>query len=267
MDKKIGKGSYGNVFLATDKNNKSVAIKIFSNSRKSNRTEVNIYKILTKVKNYTNYLPKIYYIFENYVFYYMIMEYYPKGHLCKDLIVKYPSVFTLDKIVDTIKQIVDIIEFIHNKKLIINDLKPDNIMINNNFEPRIIDLGLFSHEDIYNNICGTPYYLPPESFDNIFSYYKKDIWSLGLTIYNFLFDINPFKRIISRNYNKKIIINKNEIDNVIKEIEESFSHLDIVMNNNYEKIIHIKEFVLNCLNKDFEKRPDIFILKSNIISN
>jgi len=97
------------------------------------------------------------------------------------------------------------LEFIHSKNIVHNDIKNDNIMIDNEYNVKIMDFGiscLLSNED---NCCsfncgkkylGTPnyssfdyiYYANGDDKDNMNEIMKKnDMWCLGITIYYFLF--------------------------------------------------------------------------------
>ena len=106
-----------------------------------------------------------------------------------------------------IKDIIQALQKLNSYGIIHRDVKPENIMINSNYQPKLIDIGLacktnkgcsLSDKNISccKGIAGTPYYSSPESLlDNIF-YYVSDIYSLGASIYfastgKVLFDPNP----------------------------------------------------------------------------
>jgi serine/threonine protein kinase len=83
-----------------------------------------------------------------------------------------------------------------NKNNIIHlDIKPENILINlKKPECNIIDFGL---SKVYNdedkvNIVGTYMYIAPEILGGLSYHYVNDIWSLGITIFEIIFNHYPF---------------------------------------------------------------------------
>ena len=96
-----------------------------------------------------------------------------------------------------IKSLLQTLEYIHFKNIIHCDIKPENIIINENNVPIIIDFGIsqFSN-DVPLKRVGTLDYISPEiveleSTGGCYSS-KVDIWSFGVTIYELLFNKLPF---------------------------------------------------------------------------
>ena len=112
---------------------------------------------------------------------------------------------TLQKMIQTYNDIPDIIKikmlldfldallFVHSNNIIHRDLKPNNIMINNNFEAKLLDFGISKLADrtktTNNGRAGTTLYFSPEyvetkdiSSNSILISKKTDIWAAGLII-------------------------------------------------------------------------------------
>lgn len=84
----------------------------------------------------------------------------------------------------------------HESGVCHRDLKPDNILINKNYDLKVIDFGLSKHID--KNIrslvsrVGTPAYMAPEVILGNRYDLKCDIWSLGVLMYNLICGNVPF---------------------------------------------------------------------------
>lgn len=99
-----------------------------------------------------------------------------------------------DKILDYYLQILEAIEYCHNNSIIYGDLKPENIVLFNQDKIKLIDFGgaSFIHEKEY--YYGTFDYSSPkyisclDMYNNIY----KDLWSLGVLLYELCTQNTPF---------------------------------------------------------------------------
>ena len=188
-----------------------------------------------------------------------------------------------------IYQLIHIINYIHSKGIVYNDLKLDNIMLDKNDNLILIDFGLARYENLpmaFNSIKNQ--YYPPE-YENIYtsdlSKKSSDIWMLGNIFYYLeledeelqkliikMKDNDPNKRpttldIINSDYFKKnyntipiypnninIQINENNISNIFSEIK-NFNSRDLDITRKFNNLTGI----LPEVRIKYEKLLNIFI--------
>ena len=228
--KRLGKGSFGEVFL-TSKDNSSV---LFATKRINLKQQTN--KNMIKYLNYELsimkelYHPNIIRLIEyiptnNHI--YVIMDYCNGGNLTECL-KKYGKPFPVEIIQYFMRQIVGALKYIHSRRIIHRDIKLDNILINfrneqdkinNNLlasEIKIIDFGLATRlgSDGYAyTFIGSPINMDPKilggvnedgKFENLQGYNEKaDIWSLGTICYQMLtgqalYKVDNFKELLQK---------------------------------------------------------------------
>ncbi|XP_023248587.1 cAMP-dependent protein kinase catalytic subunit PRKX isoform X2 [Copidosoma floridanum] len=96
-------------------------------------------------------------------------------------------------------EIVCALEYLHSKHIVYRDLKPENLLLDEQGHLKITDFG-FSKKLIDRTwtLCGTPEYLAPEIIQSKGHNKAVDWWALGILIYEMLsgfppfFDDNPF---------------------------------------------------------------------------
>ena len=91
------------------------------------------------------------------------------------------------------------IQYLHSKKIAHRDIKLDNIMVNENYDVKIIDFGfsLFTTNNKKLNLhCGTPSYMAPELVaKKDYLGQPVDVWALGVLLYKMLTGYYPFNGI------------------------------------------------------------------------
>ena len=80
-------------------------------------------------------------------------------------------------------------EYLHNRNVIYRDLKPENLLLDNQGHLKICDFGFSKHVEPGSNtwtLCGTPEYLAPEIILNKGHGKAVDWWALGVLIFEML---------------------------------------------------------------------------------
>lgn len=129
-------------------------------------------------------------------FYYLILE-YVEGMTLKDYMIKNPRI-PIETIVHIAKQIASGLSHAHQNGIIHRDIKPQNILMNENLTCKITDFGIArAYGDTTltqtNQMLGTVYYLSPEQARGNVATAQSDIYSLGILIFEMITGQIPFK--------------------------------------------------------------------------
>ncbi|XP_077391894.1 rhodopsin kinase GRK1-like isoform X1 [Festucalex cinctus] len=96
-----------------------------------------------------------------------------------------------------IAQIIQGMEHLHQKRIIYRDLKPENVLLDNDGNVRISDLGLAVElkegKTMTKGYAGTPGYMAPEMLKGEKYDTSVDYFTLGVTLFEFLAAKNPFR--------------------------------------------------------------------------
>ena len=230
VGKKIGGGSYGEVFLAENKKtNDKVAIKLIK-KRKENSTWIrnDIIREIEVLKNLDHHnIVKIFEFYEGLGNYYIVQEFCKGGNLFDKVFKEGAQTEIFSALI--MFQLFSAINYCHIRKIIHRDLKPENIMLEDktiygNPHVKIIDFGTakFHQSNYENEIIGTPYYIAPEVLNKNYTN-KCDIWSLGVILYvltkgKFPFGGDNSKEIYSNILKGKYDIEKPPFDKKSKEL-------------------------------------------------
>lgn len=96
-------------------------------------------------------------------------------------------------------KLLNAVDFLHNNLWIVHrDIKLDNVLLDQNKEPKLIDFNLSSswskEKLISTEFCGSLLYCPPEILlKKPYRGPAQDIWSLGVLLYVMLYTIFPFQ--------------------------------------------------------------------------
>ena len=144
---------------------------------------------------------------------YIIIEYIPN----KDLLYHVQELNGLDEIraKRIFYKILKIVEECHNNGIFHRDLKLENILLDEKFNPILCDFGyagIIERENVSRKsteFLGTNYYIPPEILSKIpYDGFKCDIFSLGVILFCLVFCSFGFSSANGFNKFYKLIINK-----------------------------------------------------------
>ncbi len=91
------------------------------------------------------------------------------------------------------KDILSAIYYLHFSKISHRDIKPENIVIDKDFNFKLIDFGwsCLMHKTKRKSVCGTFEYMPPEILNKRSYSLEIDIWQVGVLLFELLHGKTP----------------------------------------------------------------------------
>jgi serine/threonine protein kinase len=189
---KLGEGGYGTVFKGTLRSGRLVAIKMLGKSKANGQEFTNEVATIGRI-HHVNVVQLIGFCVEGSKRA-LVYEFMPNGSLNKYIFS--PEVSTLlsyDKMYDIALGVARGIEYLHlgcAMQILHFDIKPHNILLDENFAPKVSDFGLAKLYPVDDSIVsltaarGTLGYMAPELFyKNIGGVsYKADVYSFGMLL-------------------------------------------------------------------------------------
>ena len=215
IKQKLGKGKFGLVKLGINKEtNDKVAVKVMNKNNMDSsdlelvRTEIEILKICQHP-----YIIKLYDIFENVDYIYIIMEYCSGGDLFSFL-QKRNFILKEDKVATIMYKLCKAVFYVHSYGIANRDIKPENVLLTSEDEDadiRLLDFGL-SKIVGPNQKCTEPYgtltYCAPEIILDKPYLKTVDSWSLGVMTYLMLSGSLPFSGKDEHEIAKNVVYSK-----------------------------------------------------------
>lgn len=184
---RLGKGGFGIVYLAEDNLAKrKVAIKALLEKESLDQSLlIREIEFLASLKHSS--IVTFHHHFFHGGILYLVMEYCSGGNL--DVLIESKNKLDIDESLKISVNICEVFEFIHSKNIVHRDIKPNNILIDNDGIIKVSDFG------IANTHGGTTIYLAPEVYSAEYISSKDpriDIYALGLTLLEMVTGTNPF---------------------------------------------------------------------------
>lgn len=190
----LGSGNYGNVCLVQSKKNKFFyAIKSIAKTQiDSEQLHENLdleRSILLQIDH--PFIVKLVKTLKDTKYIYFLMEYI-KGKELFDVI---RDIGLLNKFQTQFygASMLNSIEYLHSKKFVYRDIKPENILVTETGFIKVIDFGTAKAiVDRTTTIIGTPHYMAPEVILGEGYTFNVDYWSIAICLYEFVCGGVPF---------------------------------------------------------------------------
>ncbi len=198
VSKKLGGGGMSTVYLAEDSIlNRKVAIKAIRIPAGEKETTIKSFE--REVHNLTqlshNNIVNVFDVTENDENFFLVMEYI-QGLTLSEYI-KQHKPLDVQTVLNFTKQIIDGIKHAHDNQIVHRDIKPQNILVDENQTLKILDFGIakaLSETTMTqtNHVLGTVQYLSPEQARGESTDNGTDIYSIGVVLYEMLVGKPPF---------------------------------------------------------------------------
>jgi serine/threonine protein kinase len=198
IDRTLGHGSMGTVFLAHDGTGHEVALKIFQEGPGVSATMLERFRreaeAAKKLRRHPN-IMKVYATGHEGPYHYIVMEPVHHSRTLDDLISGGPT--DIPAVLRILIKIARALYFAHSHNIVHRDVKPSNIMINEFGEPLLTDFGVAAISDwpgctITGALTGTPLYMSPEQARSERAGPASDIYSLGVVMFEALTGVLPY---------------------------------------------------------------------------
>lgn len=172
-----------------------------------------------------------------------------------EILVKERRNLSEENMIEIVKKLICILDYIHSCGVFHRDIKPENIMINpskgdGEYDVKLIDFGLAvrTTEGKIAISAGSPLYMSPEMLMSSISRTRtmiasSDVWSMGLTIIEFLMLKHPYPHFDYTDMNDAKV-------KMIGIIYRLHDYVSLPLKD--EKI---KSIIFSMVNVDYHKRP------------
>jgi eukaryotic-like serine/threonine-protein kinase len=190
--KRLGAGGYGTVWLARELNTgKQVAIKFYSQPRGVDWSLLGREVEKLAVLSNSRYIVRLLAVGWDHDPPYYVMEYLEHGSLAARL---EQGPVAVGEAVRLIKQIAMALVHAHGSGILHCDLKPGNVLLDRDFEPRLCDFGQSRLVHERQPALGTLFYMAPEQADiKSLPDARWDVYALGALLYHLLCGAPPYR--------------------------------------------------------------------------
>ena len=263
---KIGKGKFGLVKCGINKETKQqVAIKIMA-KKNMDKSDLELAKVeidILKIGQHPNII-KLYDIYENENYIYIIMEYCSGGDLLS-YFEHYEYELKETRVCEIIHKLSMAIYYLHSYGIVHRDLKPENILMTDlspEADIRLLDFGLskiVGNEEKCTEPYGTLSFVAPEVLQGKPYDKSVDLWSIGIITFLLLCGYLPFddkhsEREIARQTIQDPVPFESKIWN--KYTPEAKNFVEGLLQKKPEKRFTIKEILEHPWIKKMDKVPE-----------
>jgi serine/threonine protein kinase len=187
----LGGGAFGTVWLASEDNTgKQVAIKFYTHQRGLDWSLLNREVEKLAVLYTSRHIVRLIDVGWNSEPPYYVMEYLASGSLASHLAA---GPLPANEAVRIAEGVLSALVHAHGSGILHCDLKPANVLLDNDFEPRLCDFGQSRLSNEQNPALGSLFYMAPEQADlQAIPDARWDVYALGALLYHMLCGKPPY---------------------------------------------------------------------------
>jgi serine/threonine protein kinase len=203
--RKLGQGAASNVYLACDiDSQQEVVLKFPSDDLIGGAAIYARYRREASLGKYLQHpgLQRHLNQYESRSQEYMVLEYLPGRNLRSVMKEHAPALLSNAEILRIMQPVCEVLAYLHEHGVIHQDIKPENILVLNDGQIKLIDLGIALWEKEasssgrdFSAFIGTPDYMASERLRGKRADVRSDIYAVGVTLYELLCGHTPFPEI------------------------------------------------------------------------
>lgn len=188
----IGKGSSGDVFVARhNMTGRLLALKVIPKESSQTRGCRAITERNLLLQASDPFVARLYSTFQTNESLVLVLEFVSGGDLGFHL--DHRKLFSTRQIQLYLAELAVAVSKVHERGIVFRDLKPANILIDEDGHLKLTDFGLASRCECAVSMCGTHEYLAPEVIESKPYTSAVDWWSYGVVAYRLLVGVLPFQ--------------------------------------------------------------------------
>ena len=198
LDRLLGAGGMGEVYVAHDTaTGRPVAVKLLAGVR-------NHPELVERLRNEARIQARLYHpniatlleLFETSLGPCLVME-YVGGPALAEALARLPADDWRSKL-RLVAEIARGVGYLHARGIVHRDIKPDNIRLDENGTPRLLDFGIARDGaspglTMAGNVVGTLQYMAPETLETGRADTRSDVWALGIMLHEVLSGRLPYQ--------------------------------------------------------------------------
>ncbi len=249
---KLGEGGYAEAFLALDKRRNSVVLKLLSprsrNDSAARKALLREGAMGVRAGRHPNVVRTLG-VGKRPEGPYLILEYI-EGLSLRQRLVKSP--LSEGEVLKLGREIAMGLKHIHERKMLHNDIKPDNIFLAES-GACIIDFGLAISQGLLQGLRkrkldGSPSYVAPERLQGNKPDERADMYSMGITLYEAVTQRTPFSALSTRELVRKHVSESADpLRRVAPDVSMALAHVidRCIKRNPNDRFNHLNEFLMS----------------------